>query len=486
MQTIDYLLMAVRWLFLLGLGYYVIVNLQWYHYKITRVLFKHHKLRWHLFYFVIPVLYFIFIPYNPYFYIGLLFYLLMLGIWIYRLSKKLVFTGRVNRFFIIYLCFIFLDSSLLLAVYEHSDIIQIVYLTPLVISVILSALIEKVLLNRYRKVAEDILDSMPNLTIIAVTGSYGKTSLKNFLAQVLQDKFKVYATPRSVNTLTGIIADINQNLSSLTDIYIVEAGARQVGDIKEIVEFINPQIAVVGKIGEAHIEYFKNIETIYQAKYEIFESQRLMRAYVYEDNLTPTNCQAPITYFPQYPSNVVATLEGTDFSLNIKGNRLNFHTQILGAFNVINIGAAIAVAKDLGIDDESIIKRVSKLQPINHRLSKMIVNNKIILDDSYNGNIDGMLEAIRLSSLYEGRKVIITPGLVESRDELNEQLAKSIDKVFNIAIITGELNSNILKNHIFKAQKIILKDRSNIENILKSVSQEGDLLLFANDAPSYI
>ena len=97
-----------------------------------------------------------------------------------------------------------------------------------------------------------------------------------------------------------------------------------------------------------------------------------------------------------------------------------------------------------------------------------------------------MLEAIRLSSLYEGRKVIITPGLVESRDELNEQLAKSIDKVFNIAIITGELNSNILKNHIFKAQKIILKDRSNIENILKSVSQEGDLLLFANDAPSYI
>ncbi|WP_354665872.1 UDP-N-acetylmuramoyl-tripeptide--D-alanyl-D-alanine ligase, partial [Helicobacter rodentium] len=486
LQSIDIFIMATRWIFLVALSYYVMINLQWYHYKVTRVLFRHHKQKWHLFYFVLPVLYFIFIPNNLYFYIGLYLYLILLGIWIFHLSKRLVLTSRVLRFFGLYIAFILFNELLLLRITEYSFLIQIVHLFPLVISIALSSLLEKILLNRYKKLALDKLSSMPNLTIIAITGSYGKTSLKNFLFQILQESFKVYATPRSVNTLTGIIADINQNLSPLTDIYIVEAGARGSGDIKEIVDLISPQVAIVGKIGEAHIEYFKSLENIYSAKYEILESAALNQAYIYKDNIQPTHCSARIINFPQDVSGIVATLEGTSFTLKVGGKKLDFQTRILGSFNVINISAAIAVAKDLGVSDEQLVKKVKKLEPINHRLSKIVVNEKIILDDSYNGNLDGMLEAVRLSSLHKGKKIIVTPGLVESSKEANIALAEAIDKVFDLAIITGELNSRLLRKHIHNPQKIILKDKTHIEHILKTATDSGNLILFANDAPSYI
>lgn len=477
--------MMSRWIFLIALGYYVIINLQWYHYKLSRVLFKHHKQRWHIFYFVIPVLYFVLIPENIYFYFGFYLYVVALIIWALRLSKGLVLTGRVLRFFGLYIVFI-LFNELLLFGEESSPLMRVVYLLPLVISIFLSSFVEKILLSRYKKIALETLKSMPNLTIIAVTGSYGKTSLKNFLAQVLQDDFKVYATPRSINTLTGIIADINQNLSPLTDIYIVEAGARGVGDIKEIVELIKPQIAVIGKIGEAHIEYFKSLENIYKAKYEILQSPNLQKVYIYKENTPPQDFYGNIIGFPQNVSEVDATLEGTRFALTYGGEKMEFETKILGAFNVINIGAAIQVAKDLGVSSEKIIKQVQRMEGVSHRLSKIMVNDKVILDDSYNGNLDGMLEAIRLSSLYAGRKVIVTPGLVESSKKANVALAEAIDRVFDVAIITGELNSRLLKEHLHKPQKIILKDKKSMENVLKSVTMAGDLVLFANDAPSYI
>ncbi|MDA3969036.1 Mur ligase family protein [Helicobacter ibis] len=486
MNSIDFFIMATRWVFLIALGYYVITNLQWYHYKILRVLFKHHKQRWHLFYFIIPIIFFVLIPNDIYYYVALYVYVVALIIWAFNLSKKLIVTARILRFFGIYIAFIMFNELLLLSINENSKSIQVVYLLPLFISIFLSSLVEKILLNRYKKLAQDTLKNMQNLKIIAITGSYGKTSLKNYIAQLLHDDFKVYATPRSVNTLTGIIADINQNLSPLTDIYIVEAGARGVGDIKEIVDLIEPQIVVVGKVGEAHIEYFKNIETIYKTKYEILTSKRLEKAYIYSGNIQPEIELHNIINFPNNPTNVEATLNGTKFTLDVGYNKLNFETRILGEFNIINIGAAIAIAHDFGLSDEKIIKKVQKLEAINHRLSKIMVNDKLILDDSYNGNLDGMLEAIRLSSLHDNKKIIVTPGLIESNEESNIKLAQAINDVFDVAIITGELNSQILKENITKAQKIIIKDKNHIENILKSTTKAGDLILFANDAPSYI
>jgi UDP-N-acetylmuramoyl-tripeptide--D-alanyl-D-alanine ligase len=111
---------------------------------------------------------------------------------------------------------------------------------------------------------------------------------------------------------------------------------------------------------------------------------------------------------------------------------------------------------------------------------------KIILDDGYNGNIEGMLEAIRLCSLHEGRKVIVTPGLVESSDELNLQLINAINGVFDVAIVTGALNAELFDKNLNVKNKIMLADKSSLVDVLAKETKAGDIILFANDAPNFI
>ena len=111
---------------------------------------------------------------------------------------------------------------------------------------------------------------------------------------------------------------------------------------------------------------------------------------------------------------------------------------------------------------------------------------KIILDDGYNGNIDGMLEGIRLCSLHEGRKVIVTPGLVESTDELNLKLINAINEVFDMVIVTGALNAQLFEKNLKVHNKIMLANKAVLTEVLGSQTKAGDIILFANDAPNFI
>ena len=152
------------------------------------------------------------------------------------------------------------------------------------------------------------------------------------------------------------------------------------------------------------------------------------------------------------------------------------------------VGALLAVeiARNFGMSDEDIKKAVAELQPVEHRLQMIKAGGKIILDDGYNGNIDGMLEAIRLCSLHDGRKVIVTPGLVESSDELNLQLIDAINRVFDIVIVTGALNAELFNKNLRVKNKIMLADKSTLTDVLGSQTKAGDIILFVNDAPNFI
>ena len=219
-------------------------------------------------------------------------------------------------------------------------------------------------------------------------------------------------------------------------------------------------------------------------------SNRLKKAYIYEKNLLPHDFETikprNTEFYPAACRNVNATLDGTTFELKIKDKWVEFETQILGTFNAHNIAVAVSIATELGMKAEEIARAVKRLEPTEHRLQKIEMNQKLIIDDSFNGNLNGMLEAVRLASLYNGRRVIITPGIVESTKEANIQLAKKIDEVFDIAIITGSLNTKVLSNHIKSAQKIILPSKESLETMLKACTLPNDLVLFSNDAPSFI
>jgi UDP-N-acetylmuramoyl-tripeptide--D-alanyl-D-alanine ligase len=115
----------------------------------------------------------------------------------------------------------------------------------------------------------------------------------------------------------------------------------------------------------------------------------------------------------------------------------------------------------------------------------MEVGGKIIIDDSYNGNLEGMLESYDLVKKYHGRKIVITPGIVEATEEQNIKLAKKIDEVFDLAIITGYVNRDTLDKNINIA-KILINNKKDLKSILSANTKVGDLILFSNDTPEYL
>jgi UDP-N-acetylmuramoyl-tripeptide--D-alanyl-D-alanine ligase len=467
-------------LFVTALGWYLITNLQWYDYKLSRVILKHHKPHWHILYFFIP-----FIAYyttGKFFVIFFLFAVLpAIFIWHKNLDKKLVLTWRVKRFLIL-LVSLTLFQNVLCTLKNGCETYGV--FMPLAIAYIGSVMIEKFLFIAFKKEAKKKLESIKNLQIICITGSYGKTSIKNFLSEILSKKYKVYATPKSVNTLGGIMRDVNESLPSDTEVYICEAGARESGDIYEITTFLEPQTVVVGKVGLAHVEYFKTLKNIIATKLEIMQSPRLESAYIHTS--VTDEAHEKVSFFGHEIQNVKSTLDGTDFELKFDDGVLALHTDILGSFQTMNIDVCVKIAKEFGLSNDEIKQTVSELTPVEHRLQMIKAGGKIILDDGYNGNIDGMLEGIRLCSLHEGRKVIVTPGLVESSDELNLKLIEAINGVFDIVIVTGRLNAELFNKHINVKNKILLHDKSKIQDLLAKKTEAGDIILFANDAPNFI
>ncbi len=463
----------------MALGFYLITNLQWYDYKIERVVLKHHKPLWHFGLFILPFILHFVIP--QYFVMVLPLYLAALGFWYYKLDKKLVFTWRVKRFLILLFALTFFIN--MLTMIKEFDGLSFVFL-PLLLAYVGSKGVENFLFMAYKKEAQKKLMDRKDLKIVCITGSYGKTSMKNFIAQMLSKKYKVYATPRSVNTIAGLIRDVNMDLPDDCEVYVCEAGARLRGDIYTIAQFLHPHISVVGKVGPQHLEYFKTIENIQRTKLEIIQSDRLEKAFVH--NSVTNEAHDKVEFFGDAVTNVEATLEGLAFDMQLHEKSLHLESKILGSFNTINLEASILVADALGLESKEIEQGVGALESVEHRLQRIDAGGKIILDDGYNGNIDGMLEDVRLLSLHPGRKVIVTPGLVESTEELNLELVEAINKVCDIAIITGQLNAELFDKNLSVAEKIMLSDKSQLTKVLGERTRAGDIILFANDAPNFI
>ncbi|WP_309500128.1 UDP-N-acetylmuramoyl-tripeptide--D-alanyl-D-alanine ligase [Sulfurovum sp.] len=474
-------------LFILAMGYYFITNLQWYSYKLNRVLFHHTKAWWHFVYFLVPFSLYAFVDgTSDYSFVVVIVYLAALYLWYKGLDKPLVFTGRVKRFFAAMLLF----AVFIAVVFNHFIVV-----VPIFLAYFISLLIEKMLFSGFKVKAQKKIEAMENLIVVGITASYGKTSIKNYIEHLLKAKYKTYATPRSVNTLGGVMKDINEDLPADTEVYVVEMGARGEGDIAEISTFVNPHYVVVGKIGPAHIEYFKTIENIRNTKMEILKTSRLKEAWVHEsakvkpetnvhtfggkENLDIRTKEAAPEYVIE---NVEATLESTSFTLA----GVRYSASILGAFNAMNLAAAVLVAKELGLSDEQIQKGLSTLKSVDHRLQRIDAGGKIILDDSFNGNIDGMMASFDLATTHEGRKVVITPGLVEVDDALNIQVAKKANEVFDLVVVTGDLNYAIFKEYVQADKLVKLATKGEMEAMLVEQTRRGDLILFANDAPSFV
>ncbi|AJC86144.1 D-alanyl-D-alanine-adding enzyme [Campylobacter sp. RM16704] len=453
------------------LGFYLILTLQWYSYKFSRIFLHFAKPLWHLYFLFIPYFAFIFAlcDGNFYFYFVIFILSLLYGGYLYKnLDKKLVFTARIKRYFLFLLFFTLIFMSFFWTGLE-----------ALIVTFLFSFFVEKINQKYFIKKAGEKINNNYHLKIILITASFGKTSIKNFLYELLKDEFKCYKTPRSINTFMGIVKDINENLQDDTQIYIVEAGAREQNDILEITEFLNPQICIVGEIGLAHLEYFKTQDNIRNAKLQALKSKRLEKYFLHSSTLYENE------FYDEYLSDVRASLEGLDFKVRLDDNIYDFHANLLGAFNAYNISVCILLAHYLGIKIENITKCVSNLKAVEHRLQIISKEPKFIIDDGFNGNFNGMSQSYELCKSYQGRKVLVTPGIVEVNEEENIKLCKIINECFNFVIITSETNSAILQKYI-TLDFFVLKEKSQLVQTLAKLTKNGDLILFSNDAPSFI
>ena len=358
--------------------------------------------------------------------------------------------------------------------------------------------------NWYINDAKKTLASMPNLTIIGITGSYGKTSTKHFLHSILAQKYNVLMTPGSFNTPMGVVRTVREQLKPFHEVFIVEMGAKQEGDIKEICDIAHPSIGILTAVGAAHLETFKTVENIRKTKFELIDAlPQNGFAVLNADYEIIANQQVskPKAYYgvnnakAQFSiEDVVVSARGSSFSVNRDGKEYgSFETKLLGEHNLSNLAAAVAVADHLNVPAKAISVGIKKLQPVTHRLSIRRIGSGItILDDAFNSNPVGAKMAVEVLGQMEGsRKIIVTPGMVELGDktyELNKAFGTQIAKNADIAIVVGKTNSEAITDGLkagdFPDSQIYHAiDFKDATTWLGARMTAGDVILYENDLP---
>ena len=241
------------------------------------------------------------------------------------------------------------------------------------------------------------LESRPELIKIGITGSYGKTSTKFVLRDILSQKYRVLATPASFNTPMGLSRVINEQLKDEHQLFIAEMGARHVGDIRELCELVHPKYGVLTSVGPQHLDTFGSIENIASTKFELIESlpQDGVAFFAsdgsYVDRLY-TKCERE-KYRVGYVADrnpyilikdVEAGPQGSRFTLECAdGTHVRCRTQLLGRHNIGNIALSAAVARRLGMTLDEIARGIRRLEPVEHRL-QLISGPMTVIDDAFN------------------------------------------------------------------------------------------------------
>ena len=424
--------------------------------------------------------------------------------------KKLVFTKRVIRQ-IIAIALIYIIMAILFFAIKDSTPRRFLYeiltllclFTPIVTLImwLITKPVEDLLGKFYINDAKKILKNHNNLKVIGVTGSFGKTSVKFILNDILSQEYNTLATPGSFNTPFGVVRTVREQLKPQTEIFICEMGAKNIGDIKEICDIAHPDLGVVTSVGPQHLDTFKSIDNVFATKFELYDecikNNGIVFANIDSKDLADRISQKPKTILtgadtPYHAENITYNMTGSQFDLILDGKIIPVKTKLLGAHNVSNIVLSAAVAKHLGVSDEKIKRALFSLKPTPHRLElKAFANGKPYIDDAYNSNPVGCLEAVRILGCFEGyKKVIITPGLIELGDkeyEANYNLGLQCAKYCDYVILVGKNRSkpmlDALKESNYNTENTFVAESFATALSKYNEINEKAILLIENDLP---
>ncbi|MBQ9963797.1 MAG: UDP-N-acetylmuramoyl-tripeptide--D-alanyl-D-alanine ligase [Clostridia bacterium] len=371
-----------------------------------------------------------------------------------KAKKPLVVTARVKRLFVtegvLFVgiavgCF-FLSSLRAIGIIAVLSITVFLWIG---LANYINLPLEKAIANRYVRDAKRRITERPDLTVIGITGSYGKTSTKNFLHALLSVRYNVLMTPESYNTTMGVVRTIRERLRPSHQIFIAEMGAKNTGDIAEICDLVSPQYGIISSIGEQHLETFKTIDNIVATKFELADALPSDGAlFACGDNpyiRSRLQEKAPLCPTVLYGlengdvcvSDLHVSLTGSTFTITVNGESQTFTTKLLGVHNIQNLAGCIAVAYHLGISLPEMAYAVRLLKPVEHRL-QLLPNGYI--DDAYNSNPAGFRGALDVLKQFDAERVLVTPGMVElgeRQDALNRELGEYAANCCDIAVLVG-------------------------------------------------
>ncbi len=431
-----------------------------------------------------------------------------------KAKKPLVYTPRVKRLIVTIIV-------LFVAVVLISAYISLGFATiyPFVYTLILITVFNfvfvaaanivvrpvELLINRhYHNDAKRILKTMPELKIIGITGSYGKTSSKYILSQILSAKYNTLMTPESYNTPMGVIKTVRGSLKPTHEIFVCEMGAKYRKDIKELCNLVNPGYGLITSIGPQHLESFKTLRNVIDTKMDLVGSLSDKSCAVLNMENKYISEEAPaesVGYSVDYvkgtdywAENISYGPEGVKFTLcTTKGERVDFESKLLGRHNILNIVGAVAMAQLMGMTIEEAVYPVKRLESVPHRLElKQKPNGITVIDDAFNSNIEGAKSAVEvLGSFPEGGRILITPGIVEAGDseyDLNFEFAKTAGNYCDYIILVGEKQTKPiwegLKESGYNEEKLfIAQDLNQAISKMNEIAKKGSTVLFENDLP---
>lgn len=366
--------------------------------------------------------------------------------------------------------------------------------------------VETSIQNGYKRQARKHLKRRPDLHTLAITGSYGKTSVKFIIDEILKQRFNALATPGSYNTPMGICIVVNNKLRPEHQMLVLEMGIRHPGDMRELCEIAQPDTAVVTSIGVAHLETMGSKENIAQEKGTMLD-------YIKPGGIAVLNADDPLVLdmrkrapgkvwlvsVENHPEADIAASDirygrtGASFLVrDDQGHEQRFQTKLLGKHNVLNILLGIAVGRSQGMRLRQIAHAVKRIKPVEHRLQLREHGAITVIDDAFNSNPVGAKNAVEiLGQFTDGKRVIVTPGMIElgerQYDEnrlFGEHIARNVD----LAVLIGDAQTKPIQDGLqaqgFPAEQTkVFNSLFEAQDFLKAHLGPGDVVLYENDLP---
>lgn len=419
-------------------------------------------------------------------------------------KKPLVITARVKRLFVTegIITALILTAGLFVArKFVPVVLLLAAFMTPLtvILANLINVPVEKHIRNKFVESAKMKLSGMSSIKIIGITGSYGKTSVKNYVSALLSEKYNVLMTPHSYNTTLGVVRTVNELLTPLHEVFVVEMGARQQGDIKEICDLVHPECGILTSVGPQHLETFKTQENITKTKYELLDCVGEGKKFVNYDNEIIRNHEKAdntITYGTSedcdyYAKDIKSTPSGSEFTLVTKMGEAVLKTKLLGKHNVINLVGAAAVAMEYGVSLDEIKIAMRRIESVEHRLEIKKQADCTIIDDAYNSNPEGAKGALETLRGFEGTRIVITPGMVElgeKEEEENEKLGAICAECADYTIFVGEKQAPALKRGADAIRPdderiMVAKNIYEAFDMMRAINAGDKIVLLENDLP---